>query len=74
MVKACDLIFCCSACNCDLKVGNKTKRLKSLRHDKAQHPEKYLIADDKRKCAHYTATKGLDEFRNENVTCNRCLE
>ena len=45
-----------------------------LRHDKAEHPERYVKADDKRKCAHCKATKGLDEFRNENVTCNRCLE
>ena len=74
MVKARDLIFHCLACNCDLKMGNKTKHLSSLRHDKAEHPEKYVIAEDKRKCAHCKATKGLDEFRNENVACNRCLE
>ena len=73
-VKARDLIFHCSACNCDLKISNKTKHLKPLKHDKAEHPEKYAIAEDKRKCAHCKATKGLDEFRNENVTCNRCLE
>ena len=43
-------------------------------NDKAEHPQKYVIDDDKRKCAHCKATRRLDEFRNEHVTCNRCLE
>ena len=29
-------------------MGNKTKHLRSLRHDKAEHPEKYVIDDDKK--------------------------
>ena len=51
MVKARGLIFHCSVSNCVLKISNKAKHLKSLKHDKAEHPEKYVIDDDKRKRA-----------------------
>ena len=66
--------FHCDVCNCDVSKKSQWKHLKSNKHLTNLNGAESEDDTDKRKCGSCCKLKGLNEFRDENITCNKCLD
>jgi hypothetical protein len=67
-------MFHCSVCDCDVTLKCRIKHLNSKKHLENSKGEMHEEDNDKRKCRHCHSTRFIEFFRNDNRTCNKCLE
>ena len=66
--------YYCKVCDCDMGSKSRFKHLKSKKHLDNLNGKESEDESDKRKCGACQVSRGLDQFRGENITCNKCLD
>ena len=66
--------YYCKVCDCDMDSKSRFKHLKSKKHLDNLNGKESEDDSDKRKCGTCQVSRGLDQFRGENITCNKCLD
>ena len=67
-------IFHCDICDCDVSLKSKNTHLKSKKHCGNVNGEISKDEEGTKKCVRCHKKKELDCFRNDNLTCSKCLD
>ena len=67
-------IFHCNICDCNVASKCRLRHLRSKKHMTHQNSEESEDDTNKKKCRQCHKLKEINEFRNDNLTCNHCLD
>ena len=67
-------IFHCDVCDCDVSLKCKNRHLDTKKHKENLNKDKEESEDEGKRCVKCHQNKGLEYFRDENLTCNKCLD
>ena len=66
--------YYCKVCDCDMGSKSRFKHLKSKKHLDNLNGKESEDESDKRKCCNCQKMRLLDQFRDDNITCNNCRD
>ena len=66
-------MYHCNICDCEVSIKCKNKHLKTKKHNDNLNKNNE-DDNDKKQCARCFKKKNLDLFKDNNITCNYCLD